>query len=659
MGYRIRPRNIREELVTFNEELREAASRFTPLKRAIEGYINSTNRLQGRAYDASREYWSSQNMNALNQEVAILNNMIDVNNRHIAYIDSNVGQYELLDQDQLESSLASLDFNMGHTQSLIDQANSWGGYTPICGRSADSLGVVLNIQQGMYDHRDRQLADLLEYVSVTDNLYDEVHDQLREVERILLRLEQATFNPSTGRFDMPTYDEAQVKEILGIIPEDYAQWNLIREEFDLTSEQVLLAWDLGYTPQDLRELFNNFQSEVDVAFFRYLLSGTEEDFIEAFRIQPFELSVEMTILMADFSGRLFETRPEAFLYFNNAILASYTVCSRTGQWNRDIYLERMFIGASTIAESQAFLIGMNGGSEFERSQLDIQIALSGMWAMQVIAVNELSLVNSPVGPRRNPLNMSVRDIRRDGSDIFFNLDYICQITREEKVAGVENRFLESSSRLENEQIERELQRLRGAQRSFFLSLIEGAVTAGGAIILGVVAPKVALVTTIGSGLGGAITTWQSLSNDLSVAQQQELMRWFGSGGRGEFTWDFPFRNGGISSSAITFAGLYNPTTIELMLQWENEGLAGVLNMDDIEINAIRESVRANVEHSVAPRDHDRILTDIELILTGGFPILSEDFEAERFLSAINRIDRNNTGSNIFHRWERVLYYGGN
>ena len=102
-------------------------------------------------------------------------------------------------------------------------------------------------------------------------------------------------------------------------------------------------------------------------------------------------------------------------------------------------------------------------------------------------------------------------------------------------------------------------------------------------------------------------------------------------------------------------GTEHPEMENLVLQWENEGLAGVLSMDDIEINAIRERVRANVEHSVAPRDHDRILTDIELILTGGFPILSEDFEAERFLSAINRIDRNNTGSNILHRWRLMLY----
>ena len=240
MGYRIRPRNIREELVAFNDELREAASRFTPLKRAIEGYINSTNRLQGRAYDASREYWSSQNMNALDQEVAVLNNMIDVNNRHIAYIDSNVGQYELLDQNQLESSLASLDFNMGITQGLIDQANSWGGYTPICGRSADSLGVVLNIQQGMYDLRDRQLADLMEYVSVTNNLYDEVHDQLREVERILLRLERATFNPSTGRFDIPSFDDARVGTMVGEVPE-YEPLRLLL--LSLTNEDGTHNWD--------------------------------------------------------------------------------------------------------------------------------------------------------------------------------------------------------------------------------------------------------------------------------------------------------------------------------------------------------------------------------------------------------------------------------
>jgi len=455
----------------------------------------------------------------------------------------------------------------------------------------------------------------------------------------------------------------------------------LQETFGLTPEQIAFAGELGYTPEELIALFRSFETEADAAFFSYLLGGTVESFGEAFRTEPFDLSPEMTILMADFAGRLFETNPEAFVDFNNAILGAYTMCLRTGQWNRDIFLERMFIGSSTIAESYAFLIAV--GEDISQSQLDMKIALSGLWTTQIIVINELSLVHSPVGPHRNPLNMSIRDIQPVDSNIFFYLDYTCQVNFDQRTLNAGSNFLSTGLRVENTLVEAELQRLRRAQENFVQNLITNVALGGGILVLGVVAPKVAIFASVGlmavqgqagtvQGLNSlpgnvnvwrgtnfvgtqainAFIAWQNLQSALSSAERQEFMRWFGSGARGEFAWEHPFR-GNVHFNELTFTGLYNPNAIELALRLESEGLAGILGMNNDEVNDIRNGI--NLPSTLPEAERERILADVDLILTGGFPILSEEnFEAERFISAINRIDSVTGGGAILGRWEEIL-----
>jgi len=103
-------------------------------------------------------------------------------------------------------------------------------------------------------------------------------------------------------------------------------------------------------------------------------------------------------------------------------------------------------------------------------------------------------------------------------------------------------------------------------------------------------------------------------------------------------------------------GSTHPDLIEMMLIWEDEGLAGVFGMDDEKINGIRNGI--NLPSTLPEAEQERILADVDLILTGGFPILDEaSFEAERFISAINRVDSSIGGSSVFGRW-RVALYGG-
>ena len=104
-------------------------------------------------------------------------------------------------------------------------------------------------------------------------------------------------------------------------------------------------------------------------------------------------------------------------------------------------------------------------------------------------------------------------------------------------------------------------------------------------------------------------------------------------------------------------GSDSPEMFMLMQRWEDEGLIGILNMEE-EADVLRDRIENNVNHTVASGEREWILTNVDLILNGGFPLLDEEnFDAERFISAIVEIEKAIDGSNIFIRWHMLLHYG--
>jgi len=459
---------------------------------------------------------------------------------------------------------------------------------------------------------------------------------------------------------------------LGMTPEQIQE--VMR--LGLTPEHIQFAIDLDYTPADIIDLFNSF-NEADIAFFSYLLSGTEESFIAAFTVNPWSLSDEMTLFLSDFSIRLFRNDRERFGTFMNALLSiEDPVMTVThlepghqvhGADIRGRYLEMLFVGTYTPLEYHAFFLGMGMGDRRSQTRFETQMALSSLWASVSIILAEIGSTN---GQGLIGLSVSNIELTTNGG-VDFYIDYLCPITLERQRRIVSNYALLTGEGLNNAAAARRLEGLRVAQENFASELIWDILTSGSTLAVTTLFPPTVLaigladmITSEGrsgslsgashftsssnikngitAGNFGLVETFRAINgwNDLARALEEEerllFLSWFGSGIGTSF---YLLNDVGSSSNTITlFEGLYNSNTIAAMMTWEDSGLVGlgIVNQADVDfiLGCDVEGIETN------PRFYylnDQDQQDIIAILNGGFSLI-DIFEAERFQRATNHIN---------------------
>ena len=98
----------------------------------------------------------------------------------------------------------------------------------------------------------------------------------------------------------------------------------------------------------------------------------------------------------------------------------------------------------------------------------------------------------------------------------------------------------------------------------------------------------------------------------------------------------------LSFVVVTSEGLFDPNVIRLAQEWEQNGIADLLGMNEDEVDRFIGDLETRMENGVA-RLNEELIADVRALLTGGFTLVGgidseRTFESERFLTAIDTID---------------------
>ena len=457
--------------------------------------------------------------------------------------------------------------------------------------------------------------------------------------------------------------------------------------FGVTEEQIQNAKSLGYSLEELVDLFDSFETEADAAFFSHLLGGTVESFNEAFLINPWILSDEMTILMADFTTRLFENDSEQFETFVNTLVGMEGLIHPTMPENsimlnatifRDGFLDRLFVGTYTALGCQALLLGIGIGDENDQQRFENQKALSGLWM-------SLAIITPELWSNWNAINLSIDNLTlNEAGEIEFFLSYTCPVTFEERTnVPVFNALAETGASLDSNRALARFEELRRAQEQFAADLFRNILIGASTLALTMAVPKLGLAIGVGNILSsqgrsgsitgineyhnitalrnavragdfalmqtiGALHSWNDLVSSMNIENRNLFLSWFGSGV--STTYYLP-RISSSDNPITLFEGLYNPSTFQHIFELEDNGLIGV--------GILGEGFRVDTvfNHHSFPGLPPQTQQDIRDLLTGGFIIIGDSengFEGERFLSAITHIENMGGVNNIQGAWHNLL-----
>lgn len=166
---------------------------------------------------------------------------------------------------------------------------------------------------------------------------------------------------------------------------------------------------LGYSFVRTVEIWSSLETKEDKHFFTCLIQGqgNELKYIEAFGIDPNELSYGATIAMSEYAYRLLGKAAETggknefeknFIAFNNALLNSTKIFNdimpdgmeieSPKKIYRDVYLERIFAGTAVLLDVDTGRLleakmENTADNEYEKLVADHKLKLNmcGYWAM--------------------------------------------------------------------------------------------------------------------------------------------------------------------------------------------------------------------------------------------------------------------------------------
>ncbi|MCL2866119.1 MAG: hypothetical protein FWE25_11370, partial [Lachnospiraceae bacterium] len=410
----------------------------------------------------------------------------------------------------------------------------------------------------------------------------------------------------------------------------------------VTREQIDNMSGLGYSPQDLLEIFKSFGTEEDIQFFLYLMNLDGDSFAKAFAINPESLSDVMRLVLADYSLRLVTFEPDGSVRdttllekFNNALLSAEHSNRNVqdGRLFRDIYLDMLYDGTAYLFYTTAINLAFIDFSASIYNELYIEMwhmyrsqhAMRNLWATQRILISEISrhTVNFE---SINAREMSMSNLSFSGWTPSFEVQHFSEGHLEMRTIDVTARIAHTGYDLDLGRILADLRRLQIAHDTRWATLAMNLLGTGAGMLF--------------PGLGGVLTATDVMISlfgfgtttvELTEAQQGIFMRMFGSGGRFNMEGDTLSRLDG-RFEGISFEGIYNPIVIRSLHGWQTEGLGSWLDEEHIDFRRINDERTRN---ELSGNDNALRLLD------GGFTLGSgpNDMSAYEFLRAIDDIEK--------------------
>ncbi len=471
-----------------------------------------------------------------------------------------------------------------------------------------------------------------------------------------------------GSWNGKEYTAAAPAEAVDLIMGGWENTKTSRElrRAGITMEQIQNMEGLGYTPEEVLDIWECCETDIDRNFFKCLLTGTRKSYEKAFQYNPDDVSGFMMAITADYSARIFEIGADgnltpagkkAFEEFNNALLASNRIYSydaegqtiMTDRLYRDVYLDRIFSMTQKLAKGQAALVGAlssaDAGYREQVEKLEKLVGLTDFWIAEILLKENLERFEGETGEIEIAL-----DQYHEGA-IIFSFNHFSPTNGDYAREKVYTEIQWNPNDLDNEWSLQRLQDLKERTENIWKDTLTSFLEGTSLIVLGTVAPEMVIVVSamymmlnegkgqiggagelidgikaktgmeIGaealSGLIGGLAETIEADNTLTDEEWKAKMEWFGSGGKYVISYSNilldPDTNGTISH-----ADIYNPKVIEGIKVWENSGVAGWMGWDESKVDAITKGLPDALERLKFSKDN---LDECKRILSGGYDIL--------------------------------------
>ena len=214
MGVEVFPKRMKKSLQYLNKNLELIIEKSMPLKESIKGFIGEED-LQSRAFGSQKDYMNRGHIPALDRQVEMLNQFIDVNNAHMRYIDSYLAGETYLSEERLINQIDNLRF-------FITRAERLKLY---------DVEAVLRKRQRVCKEK---LQNLQQFASVTATLYSGLETTFASVTALIARLEGAIYDSITGAFVLPPLGAVSKEEVM----KEWELKQLLKETYGFAESEI-------------------------------------------------------------------------------------------------------------------------------------------------------------------------------------------------------------------------------------------------------------------------------------------------------------------------------------------------------------------------------------------------------------------------------------
>ncbi len=477
---------------------------------------------------------------------------------------------------------------------------------------------------------------------------------------------------------------------------EYAMWRVklqdagimrmrryLLENMAVTGKQLQHMEEIGYLPKEIKKILDTCETAEEKEFFRCLMSGTEESYKQAFQYDPNKISEFMMAIAADYAIRIFEVDAEgnltakgkkAFEAFNNAILSAnkvymYDMGNNMEEMSpflyRDIYMDQIYAYTKSHATGLAWELGgmAEDSSEYKlrRQEIDKVVALTNFWASEILLKDDLNRFTGET------VDMKVEITNYGLANIEFELSHYSSMQGKRVKEKVTTNALWFPNTLDNQWSNERLQKLEERKENIMLNAAASFLEAASLGALSVIAPEMAMVVGViymGMGMEAApipnadiavdstkgkvivnslneglpelingFIEWVDTSKELTDAQWQAKMEWFGAGG--DYNASYSSELYGRNDPAVIQSNIYDPDVIRGMIRWEKEGIAGWIGWED---DAITKDMAKDIKGylPVYCKSDAQQIEECLALLNGGYEII-ELQDTERFSKNIEAI----------------------
>ena len=658
MGLKIYPGEIQSFASEIGANVESLAGQLEDSLARIEDFEEEKD-LDGVSWKGTKEQLASHKY--VIQGIIAASDMM----REDAYKLSSAAGNENLDEDQLLDELGSLQYMSRNLQQNLSIFRSNHGRILPDG-SMMNCSYSIAIYSNLLDTCSWQIGvcqDKLERLraieSSTNSLFQGAKDLFNAVESISASV--------AGSWNGSSFTGAPSAEAIDLIMGGWENTKTTRKlrQAGITMEQIQNMHELGYTAEEVLDIWDHCESKVDKDFFKNLMTGTKESYEKAFSLNPLEVSDYMMQIAADYSIKIFQIDEEGnltaigkrmFENFNNAILSVNIPCQHDTEngvslsgplLHSDVYLNKIYAYVSELTMSQAItMAAMDPGSDTYKQldkELTKMIGLTNFWSSEIIFKETVQSLQGETGT----LKMSL--LNYNDGDIDYNLGHYSLLDDCYKEQSVNTQILWHPNDLDNQWTWDRLKELRKQRDEILKNTIISAGQSASLAALGILSPYASVAAgLLYMGIDGTsqplsglpdnvfgtsgqvginiandtvpdlingVKEWLDTNSTLSQEQLKAKMEWFGIGGKCDISYSNEMLKP-LGEINVLQYDIYDPDVIRGINVWEKEGIAGWMGWDENPdlITAMELEIGRIEELSISEKE------ECKKILGGGYDI---------------------------------------